>query len=422
MVGGNSGWTDGVDRWVDRWVRMDKQTLLTKYKGAKVGDLPTPAFLIDLDIFKSNAQNMLASAHRLNWRFRPHVKTHKTIEGTRIQLGSGSLSTDRIVASTLAEMWGLLPLVDEGLISSMLYSLPVVKSRLGELAELATKVPFLLLMVDSDEQVDLLTEYSKHHPMTKKWWVFIKIDTGTKRAGLVNGSARLTQAIRKVMQCESSVGLYGFYCHAGHSYSCKTLDAARELLLDEIQQGETAARQALAIDPDLSLTISVGSTPTALASSEVSGLCKLLAQLELHAGNYVLLDQQQVATGCVTYKQVAAQVLAEVVSTYPERGDAPGEQLINAGVLALARELGPVPGHGRVVNPKGYENWIIGRLSQEHGVLTVLDKNTGTEFIPLGTKVGICPQHSCIAAAMYGWYFIVERDVVVDVWVPLRGW
>ena len=116
-------------------------------------------------------------------------------------------------------------------------------------------------------------------------------------------------------------------------------------------------------------------------------------------------------------------VLSEIVSTYPNRGDsAPGEQLINAGVLALAREFSAIRGHGKVVEPQGYGDWIVGRLSQEHGVLTPNGENC--KFIPFGTRVKVIPQHACIAAACHPFYFVVDEDeeIVVDVWVPFRGW
>lgn len=413
----------------------DKESLLNNYKGKRLQELPTPSFIIDRDVFRKNSEKMLQNASKLGAEFRAHVKTHKSIEGTLLQLGSGDLKTDRVVVSTLMEAWNLIPLVEKGIISDMLFSLPVVLSRLDELADLSTKIPNLRLMLDSPEQLGILTAYNKSISRNQKWSIFIKINMGTDRAGLLNDSDLLSKVLTKALNDEEvkkNVEIYGFYCHAGHSYSSDSENKAKSVLIDEIYHANKAAKAAIKVDPTLTnLKLSVGATPTAHASEiltqeelekKLGG--KLSGILELHAGNYPCCDLQQVATGCVGYEDVSCKVIAEVISTYPNRGSkSPGEQLVNAGVIALAREFGPLPGHGRILEPQQYNNWIVGRLSQEHGILTPFDDSKETTFIPLGTQVSIIPQHSCITAASYPWYFVVDgSDEVVDIWVPWRGW
>ncbi|KAM3162468.1 D-serine dehydratase [Lachancea thermotolerans] len=406
--------------------RSSKQELLSAYYGKDLSDLPTPSLVVDRSVFKKNCEKMLMNAEHLHADFRAHVKTHKTVEGTLLQLGSNERRTDKIVVSTLMEAWGLLPLIEQGLINDVLFSLPVVKSRLSELAALSERVPNLRLMLDNREQLQVLSEFSESFTFQKKWSVFIKINMGTDRAGF-SDDFTLKETLCDLLKSplKDYVSLYGFYCHAGHSYASSTEEQAKSYLLNEITSGNAACKKALEVDPSLKLQLSVGATPTAHASEmlKVSSLGKLYGRLELHAGNYPFCDLQQMSTNCINSKQVSCKVLAEVVSSYPGRGSkAPGEQLVNAGVIALAREFGPLPGHGRVSCPEEYENWIVGRLSQEHGILTPL-KERETAMIPLGTKVQIIPQHSCITAASYPWYFIIDNgDSVVDIWVPWRGW
>lgn len=409
----------------------DKHALVKEYKGKNVSELATPNFVVDRKIFQRNCERMLENAHKLQAEFRAHVKTHKTVEGTELQLGSGKLTTDRIVVSTLREGWMVMPLVRAGKISDVHFSLPAYKSVLGELAAFGAEIPKLRVMLDNAEQLDLLAAYNKAHPGAKKWLVYIKINMGTNRAGLVNSTEALHKTIAKALSPEihENVEIFGFYCHAGHSYSSTSENTAKDFLLQEITHAHRAAKEALKLDPGLKLHISVGATPTAHASecltlSELEQKLgePLCATLELHAGNYPFCDLQQVATNCIGYKDVAIKLYADVVSSYPDRGDKrPGEQLINAGAIALAREFGPMPGHGRIVEPAGYENWVVGRLSQEHGIL-VPEKDEPTELIPIGTRVGVVPQHSCITAAAHPWYYVVEGSEVVDVWVPWRGW
>ena len=134
-------------------------------------------------------------------------------------------------------------------------------------------------------------------------------------------------------------------------------------------------------------------------------------------------DLQQVSTGCVTEKQQAMRVVAEVCSVYPKRNEA----LINAGVLALSRETSrKFPGFGRVVD---HTNWNVGRISQEHGILCYeVSDASGTsekveECIEVGQKIMLHIQHACITAAYYNQYYIVDDDdLVIDIWTPWKGW
>lgn len=111
----------------------DKQKLVDEFVGKKKSDLATPALIVDRSIFKTNAEKMLQSANHLGIDFRAHVKTHKTLEGTRLQLGSGDFTTDRIVVSTLIEAWGLVPLMEQGLIKDVLFSLPCCQIKIGRI-------------------------------------------------------------------------------------------------------------------------------------------------------------------------------------------------------------------------------------------------------------------------------------------------
>lgn len=120
---------------------------------------------------------------------------------------------------------------------------------------------------------------------------------------------------------------------------------------------------------------------------------------------------------------LATRVVTEVCSVYPERNEA----LINAGVIALSREPAHAyPGFGRLVGKQG---WVLSRLSQEHGILTRSSEEgvdgggkVEDEF-RVGDQVLVYCNHACITAAAFFVYYIVdENDVVVDTWIPWKGW
>ena len=52
-------------------------------------------------------------------------------------------------------------------------------------------------------------------------------------------------------------------------------------------------------------------------------------------------------------------------------------------------------------------------LAQEHGFLDAT--------LPVGERLRVIPNHSCLTAAQFDHYFVVEGDEVVDRWDVLRG-
>ena len=47
------------------------------FVGKHLGDVPTPAAILDQAIIKDNCNQMLRACQSLGVKFRPHVKTHK---------------------------------------------------------------------------------------------------------------------------------------------------------------------------------------------------------------------------------------------------------------------------------------------------------------------------------------------------------
>ena len=176
-------------------------------------------------------------------------------------------------------------------------------------------------------------------------------------------------------------------------------------------------------------------------------------EIELHAGVYPVLDIQQLATHALPsfgpnqmlgWSDLGLTIIAEVASIYQDRGEGGSpEVLVAAGSLALGREpCKAYPGWGIVSpwntataitqppkgGPENHIGWQVGRISQEHGILTWT--GDGKEVVPLviGQKIRIWPNHACIAGACYDWYFVFEseskgnEDKVIDVWPRWRGW
>lgn len=251
---------------------------LNAFVGKPALHLPTPALVLSKPTIERNTTRLLDDVKKANISFRCHVKTLKCGEVTRLMLGGDGVHK-KVVASTLREIRGLLPLAREGIVEEALYGLPCRPSALPELDRLSRDVG-IQIMIDHEAHVDMCEEYNSRTGRSEPWSVFIKVDMGSKRAGAPLDSPRLKELVRRA-EGSDAVRICGFYCHAGHSYDCKTTDAAASVLHEEVNAAHEAADMMSSQDP---VCISFGATPTAHVVSSLSASLPARVNLELHAG------------------------------------------------------------------------------------------------------------------------------------------
>ncbi len=205
----------------------------------------------------------------------------------------------------------------------ILYGIPLPPSRTKRLAHLGQKLGSgsISVLVDNSSQLQAAKTFKDMAGFSLK--VFVKIDTGYHRAGVVVGTEKFNRLITDILDEESrgTVELLGFYSHAGHSYGGDSVLGAMELLIVELEGLEKAAkRSSTAHDhapKSRKYVLSVGATPTATSienmlensvpeePSVVGEIAKLKTvierikachDIEIHAGVYPFLDMQQLAT------------------------------------------------------------------------------------------------------------------------------
>ncbi|CAA7265829.1 unnamed protein product [Cyclocybe aegerita] len=421
--------------------RPSKDALLSAFSGKPLDALRTPALVVDRKLFAQNCANMHRKAKEWGAQFRAHLKTHKTAEGATLQLVSDEDRTHAVIVSTLMEAWEVVRagLVANSTVKDILYGLPVAPNKIEDLSALRREVDkyggIVRLLVDHPDQVKFLEEFEAKQGAPTWWSVFVKINGGQNRAGVSPASKEFIFLIKAILKSPAT-SLHGFYGHAGNAYGSTSLPEASRYLSGEVESVNAAAKNALEIisqlDVEPSVTnpfvLSVGSTPTAHAASAETRntLSQVLnGVLELHAGNYPMLDLQQQHTTLIDHACISQRVRATVISYYSGRGvGGTDEAMIDAGGIAFSKDTGPSGVFGEVIG----RPWILSRISQEHGILTrSTPTSANEESLKLGTIVDIIGQHACMIAAAYPWYYVVDPDVddgktVVDIWVPWKGW
>ncbi|KAL8694628.1 MAG: hypothetical protein Q9218_000723 [Villophora microphyllina] len=432
--------------------------LQESFVGKRLQDMFTPAAVVDRAIVRRNCAQMLEACAFLDVSFRPHVKTHKTVEVTRLQVG-GSSRDVKIVVSTVAEadllLEYLLECQSNGRCVNILYGIPIPPSAVQRLAQLGKRLSpgSVSVLIDHHDQLKTLNVFKEvtGYPLH----VFIKMDTGYGRAGVTHETSEFSQLISRLLGNGDISSHMKFvaqfsvprYSHSGHSYAGSTAPEAMDLLVEEIERLSQASNHIRSLHPDTAhepLILSVGATPTATSiqnlvqhdsSQQNLGKCiqKVKANhdvLELHAGVYAFLDLQQLATQAspsasmlstglwLSTTDIAFTVFAEVASVYGER-ESP-EALIAAGTLALGREpCKSYQGWGIVSNwgitptlPNSRSGWQVGRISQEHGILNHEAGYYGdVARLTVGQTLRVFPNHACVAGALFSWYLVVDSDL-----------
>lgn len=353
--------------------------------------VPTPALLLDLDVLERNLSRMADRCAALGVALRPHVKTHKCLEIAERQRALGARG---ITVSTLREA---RVFADRGL-DDVTWAFPVQLTRLDEVRELAERIT-LRLVVDTKEAVQALE--SLRLPLH----VWIKVDCGYHRAG-VDPDSPETLELARSLAGSSRLTFDGILTHAGHTYHARGREAVADVAEDErrVMTGFAERLRGEGIEvPE----VSVGSTPGMWAVRDLTGIT------EARPGNYVFNDFEQVTIGGCEARDCAVTVLASVVSAQPGRSWC----VTDSGALALSKDPGFGASMGEVF--EDYEAGVLSAearltgLSQEHGMLSVPR--------PVGSRIRVLPNHSCLTAACFDEYVVVRGTEVVDRWKIWRG-
>ncbi len=350
---------------------------------------------------------MRERAARLGVRLRPHVKTHKCVEAARLQLGE---PTGPITVSTLAEARHFAAAG----FTDITYAVPVAPARLGEAADLIASGVGLTLLVESDAAAVAVTELATDRRLELP--VLLEVDCGGGRTG-VNPERSESVALAHQLATAPGLLLRGLLTHAGHVYGSRDRAEAAAVAAQErdvtVAFARRLRRKGLAV-PE----VSVGSTPTVCAGTDLAGVT------EARPGNYVFFDAFQAAIGSCSFDDCAFTVLATVIACHPDQR----RVVLDAGALALSKDEGPRHvdpgcGYGVVVDLDGapLDGLRLAALTQEHGVVEV-DTAAAAAALPVGSRTRVVANHSCLAAALFTSYFVVEGDRVVDEWRPVRGW
>ncbi len=371
-------------------------------------ELPTPALLLDQTILERNLTRMQDRANEFGVALRPHIKTHKCVEIANHQLELGARGI------TCSSMFEVDFFVNSGF-NDITLAVPLNPSHIEHILELSDKATVRVL-IDSIEMFERLESIERAG--AERLHVWLKVDCGYHRAG-VDPRSPLAEKLVAALNNSRNLFFDGILTHAGHSYEARNrtelLRYAEQERSVMVEFAEKMRAKGFKIP-----VVSIGSTPTMSVTENLDGIN------EIRPGNYAFYDYTQVMLGSCGVSDCALTVLSTVVSHQPGAS----HFIIDAGALALSKDMGPTHISNDMDMGILFEDYDRKRLqahvrvktlSQEVGKVLISDPLGLEGHYKVGDKVRILEHHSCLTAANFDFYYVVKGYDVLERWKIHRG-
>jgi D-serine deaminase-like pyridoxal phosphate-dependent protein len=374
----------------------DDAVVAAQYRGfvkKSVKDLPTPALLIDLDIFEHNLQALAGYMKGRAVTFRPHGKAHKSPAIGKLQLASGAKG---LCAAKLGEADVLI----RGGIKDVLITAEVVgKLKIERLMGLLAMTPDVKAVVDNDQNAIDLSEAAL--ASKRKLKVAIDVNVGQNRTGL--DKPEDVVALAQVIAKQKGLELIGLQGYGGNNQHTVGFENRRT---KEVQSNErvVAARQALEKAGFAVQMVSVGGTGSYNIDADFPGVT------EIQPGSYIFMDSHYNKIGgkdTPDFKEFGNSL--SVLSTVISRAVS-GRAIVDAGGKALSTDES-------VPEPMDLTGATFGVAGDEYGALRL--QNPSRE-LKVGDQVQIMPGHCDTTVNLHNVFFGVRKGMVEHVW-PIEG-
>jgi len=361
-------------------------------KGKKLSkaELPTPALLVDLDMFEANLTKMAGHCKQAGCGFRPHAKTHKCPEIARRQISAGAKG---ICVATVPEAEAM---VKAGIPGVLLTSPIVEPGKIERMVKLAATGKRVMLSVGHALEAERLADAARRKPMTVD--VLIDVDVGDHRTGVLPGepALRLAELIGK----SKSLRLRGLQAYSGSATHVVGFPAreraSRAALAKALETRELLIKAGFELE-----ILSGGSTGTYNIDPGV-GLT------ELQVGSFIFMDVNYRVIGgkdgnaIYSDFQPSLTVLTTVVNTnYSDHVS------VDAGTKAFSSDSVDKP------ESKGWSGLAYRRLGDEFGALTASD---GGKLPRLGDRLEFIVPHCDPTVNLYDRIYAMRGDFVEAIW------
>lgn len=343
--------------------------------------LSTPALVVDLDVFDANVRAMEELLRGTGKTVRPHVKTHRTPELAKRQLGE--LATG-VTCATVGEAEAM---VAAGIRDVLIANEVVDQAKLSRVVALALGAQ-VALAADDPAPVEALSRAARGVGVTIG--VLIDVDVLLHRCGVASVPEAL--ALARVIEAAPGVRLAGIMGYEGR------------VRLGIDRRDERIAGAYAFLHEIRAALIAAGHQVEVVSTAGTSTIREALADpfvTELQAGVYCLMESELLPMELPF--RCAVTVRGTVISRHP------GHFVADVGRRVVGIDYGPPV-------PVGIEATNVA-MSDEHVTVTMAGAPPS-----LGSQVDFVPGQIRTTFNLHDRVWVSRRGEIVDCWpVSARG-
>lgn len=360
-----------------------------------INDIPTPALIIDLNVFDKNLTTMQEYVKENKMDLRCHIKMHKCPIIAHKQIAAGAIG---VCAAKVSEA----EVMQANGIKNILITSPVVSpEKIQRVIKLA-KEPGIQIVIDNIEVASGFNAAAGNSAVDLG--VLIDLDPAMGRTGIEAGEPALKLG-RHIMDNCANLRFDGLQMYAGHCMHIEGFEKRAETYRQVLQSG--AATRDMFINDGIDVPVFSGGGTGTFNIEPGVGL-----MTDLQAGSYLFMDIEYRNIGGAEREhfsdfEPSLFVLVTAISK-------PQQNLItvDAGFKSFASDkMSP-----EFRDVKGVTFHFAG---DEHGMVALASPS---RELHLGDKLLMLTPHCDPTVNLHDYYFPVRNGVVEELWpITARG-
>ncbi|MSR60180.1 MAG: D-TA family PLP-dependent enzyme [Planctomycetaceae bacterium] len=346
----------------------------------------SPALILYKDLLEANFEGMLTIAGNPS-RLRPHCKTHKMPQVTRLELARG-ITKHKCATFAEAEM-----LADAG-VNDVFLSYNLVGPNIDRAVAFRQKFPNVALRVQADHPRPIAELGKAMTAAGQTIDVLIDLDVGQHRTGVAPGPQ--AKQLYQTIASTPGLGAGGFHVYDGHQHQKSR--AERATAIDAEWEKVVALRDELVrggLPVPRIVCGGTGSFPIYAAKTDPT--------IELSPGTCVFNDVGYSEAFPDLVFQPAVAILTRVISR-----PSADHVTLDLGYKAVASD----PPAGKRLTLLDLPDAEQVLQNEEH---LVLRTPRASEFAP-GDELYAIPRHICPSIALHKSVYVVSQGKLIDQW------
>ncbi len=360
-------------------------------------ELPTPALIIDLDVFENNLTKMQAHLESHSMGLRCHTKMHKCPTIAKKQIAGGAIGVCAAKVSE-AEIMQL-----NGIANVLITSPVVTPEKISRVIKLAEKNAGLQIVIDNIEVATRFNELATISGV--ELGVLIDLDPGMGRTGIETGEPAL-ELVHYIIDNLSQLRFDGLQMYAGNCMHIEGFEKRREKYLRTMETG--ALTKKMFEDAGIEVPVFSGGGTGTFNIEPGLGL-----MTDLQAGSYAFMD--------IEYRDIGGEGSDLFVDFEPS---------LFVLVTAISK-----PQQRLVTVDAGFKSFASDKMApqfrdvegvtfhwggDEHGIIQLTNPS---REINLGDKLPMLTPHCDPTVNLHDYYYPVRNGVVEELWpITARGW